>query len=278
MSDNIFTQERSDILSPVKTHWNRLIKEKEQHQNLLRASEVMLNAEEPSIRTYFCAKSVVLDYLRLHPNDPEAFKELGKVHLFSCGGEETLGLAQEALEQSQVLADNRDPEIWYLLATCHQIRLLDAHSTSSSLRSELMSRAEHFLKLALRYSPPTTHAYRFALAEFYLINRQFSNSLCTLIDGFSPSVNLLADAEVYHQLGKFGIACADTLATKGRWAHAHEFASRALEHFERSLEIHPDAESQWTDDLKEAQQRKKSWQDVCDPELFFIVFFSPSTT
>lgn len=51
MNSHVFTEERGVILHPVRKLWKSLLRDQEEYQHLLRASEVMLNAEEPSIRT-----------------------------------------------------------------------------------------------------------------------------------------------------------------------------------------------------------------------------------
>ena len=51
MSTRLFTEERSVILEPLKARRCRLIRDKEEFEQVKRASEIMLTAEEPSIRT-----------------------------------------------------------------------------------------------------------------------------------------------------------------------------------------------------------------------------------
>lgn len=118
----------------------------------------------------------------------------------------------------------------------------------------MICQAERALKLAVRYSHPTTHVYRFALSDFYLSLKQFSNALNTLIAGLSASGDMIPDAKVYHQLGKYGIHCVDALCAKGSQTRAHKFARRAMYYFERALDIHPASDDEWLKDFESARR------------------------
>ncbi|EFP82121.2 uncharacterized protein PGTG_07518 [Puccinia graminis f. sp. tritici CRL 75-36-700-3] len=261
MSTRLFTEERDVILDPLKAHRCRLIKDKEEFEPMTRASEIMLTAEEPSIRTYFCAKSVVTDYIRNHPNDPRGYKELGKVHLYSCVPE-NIDLAEEAFKKVQSLSGNIDAEGWYLWSMCHRIRMFGCGSTSQrSDESKTLNLqngkrylrlTEKGLKLALKHSNGS-NVYRFALSDFYSSTNRLSKALSTLQSGISASQQTQVDAAIFHQLGRFGISCINGLQERGRQDGAKEVGMGALQYYRQAIEIGGNDTEEWKAELANAE-------------------------
>ncbi|KNZ47997.1 hypothetical protein VP01_598g2 [Puccinia sorghi] len=266
MSARLFTEEREVILEPLKAHRSRMIQDKEEFQPMTRASEIMLTAEEPSIRTYFCAKNLVMDYLSNHPNDPRAFKELGKVYLYSCVPE-SVDLAEKAFQRLQSLSGNIDAEGWYLWSMCYRIRLLGCGATGNKqcgteaskktagqiqLRKRYLGLALKGLKLALKHSNGS-NVYRFALADFYTSMNRLSKALSTLQAGISPSQRTHTDAAIFHQLGRFGISCINGLRERGRHDSAKQVGLGALDYYRRAIDIGSNSAEEWKAELATAE-------------------------
>jgi len=266
MSTRLFTEDREVILEPLKAHRSRMIQDKEEFQPMTRASEIMLTAEEPSIRTYFCAKNLVMDYISNHPNDPRGFKELGKVHLYSCVPE-NVDLAEKAFQRVQSLSGNIDAEGWYLWSMCYRIRLLGCGATGNKQcgteagkntagqiqpRKRYLRLAEKGLKLALEHSNGS-NVYRFALADFYTSTNRLSKALSTLQAGISPSQHTHADAAIFHQLGRFGISCINGLRERGRHDSATQVGTGALDYYRQAIDIGGNSAEEWRAELATAE-------------------------
>ncbi|PLW07926.1 hypothetical protein PCANC_25902 [Puccinia coronata f. sp. avenae] len=262
MSTRLFTEERSVILEPLKAHRCRLIRDKEEFEPVTRASEIMLTAEEPSIRTYFCAKNIVMDYICNHPNDPRGFMELGKVHLFSCAPE-NLDLAEEAFRRVQSLSGHIHAEAWYLWSMCYRIRLFGYGTTSKQPESErkttdiqerkrYLRLAEKGLKLALKHSNGS-NIYRFALSEFYTSTNRVSKALSALQCGISASQRTHTDGAIFHQLGRFGISCINGLWERGRQDKAKQVGMGALDYYRQAIEIGGNNTEEWKAELTTAE-------------------------
>ncbi|POW16956.1 hypothetical protein PSHT_06543 [Puccinia striiformis] len=225
MPARLFTQERDIILDPLKAHRGRMVKDKEEFERMTRASEIMLTAEEPSIRTYFCAKNVVTDYILNHPNDPRGYKELGKVHLYSCVPE-NIDLAEEAFQRVQSLSGNIHAEGWYLWSMCHRIRLFGYRSRSSG-RMESWG--------AKRLTLPN------------------ERTLSTLQSGISASQQTQVDAEIFQQLGRFGISCIIGLRQRGRQDTAKQVGMGSLQYYRQAIEIGGSDSEGWKSELANAE-------------------------
>lgn len=161
---------------------------------------------------FFCAKGVVSDYVARHPRDPRGYRELGKIYLFSCGGDETISKAEDALQRSAELSspsrplpspvlrrlmnllfhpsasclsssDHQDPETFFLLSACARTRLIGL-ARSSPHFADLFSSAERHLHLALLHSFNAL-PYRLALSDFYQATDHPALALTTLEDGLS---------------------------------------------------------------------------------------------
>ncbi|KAH9444789.1 hypothetical protein Pst134EB_025048 [Puccinia striiformis f. sp. tritici] len=264
MPARLFTQERDIILDPLKAHRGRMVKDKEEFERMTRASEIMLTAEEPSIRTYFCAKNVVTDYILNHPNDPRGYKELGKVHLYSCVPE-NIDLAEEAFQRVQSLSGNIHAEGWYLWSMCHRIRLfgyrspkqwadgvLGSKTSDIAKRKKYLKLAEKGLKLALKHSNGS-NIYRFALSDFYTSTNRLSKALSTLQSGISASQQTQVDAEIFQQLGRFGISCIIGLRQRGRQDTAKQVGMGSLQYYRQAIEIGGSNSEGWKSELANAE-------------------------
>ncbi|WAQ90847.1 hypothetical protein PtA15_13A246 [Puccinia triticina] len=262
-SSRLFTEERDVVLDPLKAHRWRVMKDREEFEPMTRASEILLTAEEPSIRTYFCAKNVVMEFIRNHPNDPRGYKELGKVHLYSCVPE-NIDLAEEAFQRVQSLSGHIDAEGWYLISMCHRIRLFGSDRSSSSGPSAAgkpgapvdrhQRLAERCLQRALAHSHGSS-VYRFALSEFYATTGRLSKALAVLQAGLSPrGPPTRADAAIFHQLARLGIAASTPLQARARPDRALLLARAALLHYRHAIAAaDPRSARAWARELASAE-------------------------